>query len=66
MRGIHPFRVVFIGMAVPTAGATTPLQALPSFYRFLAEFEPLRQITGGLRSILYYDAQADAGLTGAG
>ena len=47
----------------PTANATTPLQALPGFYRFLAEFEPLRQITGGIRSILYYDAQADAGLT---
>lgn len=29
----------------------------------LAEFEPLRQITGGIRSILYYDAQGDAGLT---
>lgn len=48
---------------MPTAGATTPIEALPGFYRFLAEFEPLRQITGGLRSILYYDAQADAGLT---
>ncbi|MFI0731451.1 DUF3533 domain-containing protein [Streptomyces sp. NPDC021225] len=55
--------LVFIAMAVPTAGATTPLQALPDFYRFLAEFEPLRQITGGVRSILYYDAQGDAGLT---
>ncbi|MFJ8463974.1 DUF3533 domain-containing protein [Streptomyces swartbergensis] len=55
--------LVFIAMAVPTAGATTPIEALPGFYRFLAEFEPLRQITGGLRSILYYDAQADAGLT---
>ncbi|MFD5228681.1 DUF3533 domain-containing protein [Streptomyces qaidamensis] len=55
--------LVFVAMAVPTAGATTPLQALPDFYRFLGEFEPLRQITGGLRSILYYDAQADAGLT---
>ncbi|MFF7640916.1 DUF3533 domain-containing protein [Streptomyces canus] len=54
--------LVFIGMAVPTAGATTPLEALPGFYRFLAEFEPLRQITGGVRSILYYDAQGDAGL----
>ncbi|WP_405824341.1 SNG1 family protein [Streptomyces sp. NBC_01390] len=53
----------FIGMSVPTAGATTPLEALPGFYRFLAEFEPLRQITGGIRSILYYDAQSDAGLT---
>ncbi|MEU1444007.1 DUF3533 domain-containing protein [Streptomyces mirabilis] len=55
--------LVFIAMAVPTAGATTPIEALPGFYRFLAEFEPLRQITGGVRSILYYDAQGDAGLT---
>ncbi|MFG2731545.1 SNG1 family protein [Streptomyces canus] len=55
--------LVFIAMAVPTANATTPIQALPGFYRFLAEFEPLRQITGGVRSILYYDAQGDAGLT---
>lgn len=53
----------YIAMAVPTAGATTPVQALPGFYRFLAEFEPLRQITGGVRSILYYGAQGDAGLT---
>ncbi|MEU9190784.1 hypothetical protein AB0D14_41065 [Streptomyces sp. NPDC048484] len=27
------------------------------------EFEPLRQITGGTRSILYYGARCDAGLT---
>ncbi|MFJ8112682.1 YhgE/Pip family protein [Streptomyces sp. NPDC096132] len=53
----------YIAMAVPTAGATTPLHALPGFYRGLAEFEPLRQITGGVRSILYYDAQGAAGLT---
>ncbi|MFD0385503.1 DUF3533 domain-containing protein [Streptomyces stramineus] len=57
--------IVFIAMAVPSSGATVPLQALPEFFRTLAEFEPLRQITGGLRSILYYDAQADAGLTRA-
>lgn len=61
--GMLVVTLVFIGMAVPTAGATTPIEALPGFYRFLAEFEPLRQITGGLRSILYYGAQGDAGLT---
>ncbi|MFF6881190.1 SNG1 family protein [Streptomyces sp. NPDC012474] len=61
--GMLMVTLVFIGMAVPTSGATTPIEALPGFYRFLAEFEPLRQITGGIRSILYYDAQADAGLT---
>ncbi|MFF7308405.1 DUF3533 domain-containing protein [Streptomyces sp. NPDC008137] len=55
--------LVFIGMAVPTANATTPIQALPGFYRFLAEFEPLRQIADGIRAILYYGAQGDAGLT---
>lgn len=60
--GMLVVTLVFIGMAVPTAGATTPIEALPGFYRFLAEFEPLRQITGGVRSILYYDAQGDAGL----
>lgn len=61
--GMLVVTLVFIGMAVPTAGATTPIEALPGFYRFLAEFEPLRQIVGGVRSLLYYDAQADAGLT---
>ncbi|SOB81303.1 YhgE/Pip domain-containing protein [Streptomyces sp. 1331.2] len=54
--------LVFIAMAVPTAGASTPVEALPGFFRFLAEFEPLRQITAGVRAILYYDAQAQAGL----
>ncbi|MEV8020049.1 DUF3533 domain-containing protein [Streptomyces sp. NPDC086554] len=53
----------YIAMAVPTSGATVPLQALPDFYRVLGEFEPLRQITDAVRSILYYDAQGDAGLT---
>ncbi|MFF4015371.1 SNG1 family protein [Streptomyces sp. NPDC001843] len=61
--GMLVVTLVFVGMAVPTAGATTPIEALPGFYRFLAEFEPLRQIVGGIRSILYYDAQGDAGLT---
>jgi YhgE/Pip-like protein len=61
--GMLAAALVFVAMAVPTAGATTPLQALPEAYRFLAEFEPLRQVTGGIRAILYYDAQGGAGLT---
>jgi hypothetical protein len=44
-------------MAVPTSGATVPRQALPGFHRTLGEFQPLRQSTGVVRSILYYDAQ---------
>ncbi|MEV0991732.1 DUF3533 domain-containing protein [Streptomyces sp. NPDC049949] len=57
--------IVFVAMAVPSSGATVPLQALPGFFRALAEFEPLRQITEGMRAILYYGAQADAGLSRA-
>jgi YhgE/Pip-like protein len=53
---------VFIVLALPSSGATIPLQALPSFYRFLAHFEPMRQLSDGIRAILYFDAQADAGL----
>jgi YhgE/Pip-like protein len=54
--------LVLIGLAVPSAGGTVPLQALPAFYRFLAEFEPFRQVVDGVRSILYFGAQTDAGL----
>ncbi|WP_371674962.1 YhgE/Pip domain-containing protein [Streptomyces sp. NBC_01276] len=57
--------IVFVAMAVPSSGATVPVQALPGFFRALSEFEPLRQITEGLRSLLYYGAQADAGLARA-
>ncbi|MFK0222695.1 YhgE/Pip family protein [Streptomyces vinaceus] len=57
--------IVFVAMAVPSSGATVPLQALPGFFRGLAGFEPLRQITEGMRAILYYGAQADAGLSRA-
>ncbi|MFI5861050.1 YhgE/Pip domain-containing protein [Streptomyces sp. NPDC051546] len=56
---------VFIVMALPSSGATVPLEALPGFYRWLAVFEPMRQLSGGVRSILYFDARADAGLTRA-
>ncbi|MFE6176269.1 DUF3533 domain-containing protein [Streptomyces sp. NPDC056464] len=54
---------VFIALALPSSGATVPLQAVPDFYRFLALFEPFRQVTDGVRAILYFDARADAGLT---
>ncbi|WP_243639195.1 DUF3533 domain-containing protein [Streptacidiphilus pinicola] len=53
---------VFIALALPSSGATVPLQATPTVYRFLGTFEPARQLSGGVRSILYFDARADAGL----
>jgi YhgE/Pip-like protein len=56
---------VFIALALPSSGATIPLQALPTFYRWLSLFEPMRQLVDGVRAILYFDAQASAGLTRA-
>ncbi|MFF9691140.1 YhgE/Pip domain-containing protein [Streptomyces sp. NPDC014623] len=54
---------VFIALALPSSGATIPLEAVPGFYRFLALFEPMHQLASGIRAILYFDARADAGLT---
>lgn len=56
---------VFIALSLPSSGATIPLQALPTFYRGLAVFEPMRQLSDGVRAILYFGAQADAGLARA-
>ncbi|MFG2790148.1 YhgE/Pip domain-containing protein [Streptomyces sp. NPDC048419] len=54
---------VFIVLGLPSSGATVPLQAVPGFYRFLSHFEPMRQLSDGVRAILYFDARGDAGLT---
>ncbi|MFI9359495.1 YhgE/Pip domain-containing protein [Kitasatospora sp. NPDC053057] len=53
---------VFIALALPSSGATVPLQAVPGFYRFLGAFEPMRQLSDGIRAILFFDARSDAGL----
>jgi hypothetical protein len=54
--------LVFVYLALASSGGTVPLQALGGFYRFVANFEPLRQILGGVRAILYFNAAGDAGL----
>ncbi|WP_327187004.1 YhgE/Pip domain-containing protein [Streptomyces sp. NBC_01334] len=56
---------VFIVLGLPSSGATVPLEAVPEFYRFLSHFEPMRQLSDGVRAILYFDARGDAGLTRA-
>ena len=55
--------LLFVYLALASSGGTIPVQALPSFFRFAASFEPLRQVLGAVRAILYFNAQADAGLT---
>jgi ABC-type polysaccharide/polyol phosphate export permease len=54
---------VFIVLGLPSSGSTVPLEAVPGFYRFLSLFEPMRQLSVGVRAILFFDARADAGLT---
>jgi hypothetical protein len=54
--------VLFIYLALSSSGGTVPVQALPPFFRWFAVADPLRQILGGVRSILYFDARMDAGL----
>jgi YhgE/Pip-like protein len=55
--------LVFLYLSLASSGGTIPIQALPEPLRWAADVEPLRQILGGVRSIVYFDATADAGLT---
>jgi YhgE/Pip-like protein len=55
--------ILIIYLAMASSGGTVPLQAVPGFFRFISQVEPLRQVLDGTRAILYFDAQADAGLT---
>ncbi|UWX98507.1 ABC transporter permease [Arthrobacter zhaoxinii] len=52
--------VVFMGL--PAASGVVPLEALPGFFTFIARAEPLYHMTTANRAVLYFDAQADAGL----
>ena len=55
--------LLFVYAGLASAGGTVPVQALPGFLRVLSNIEPLRQVLAGIRSILYFGAQGDVGLT---
>jgi YhgE/Pip-like protein len=55
--------LVYLSLA--SSGGTVPTQALPGFYNFVGHIEPLRQVLTAARAVLYFGAQADAGLTHA-
>ncbi|ORA10280.1 YhgE/Pip domain-containing protein [Mycobacterium arosiense] len=57
--------LIFVILGLPSAGATVPLEATPSFFRWLAGFEPMHQVFLGARSLLYFGGRGDAGLTQA-
>jgi YhgE/Pip-like protein len=54
--------LVFVYVGLASAGGTVPIQALPDVFGAVSHADPLRQILGGVRSILYLEARADAGL----
>ena len=54
--------LAFIYLALASSGGTIPLEALPPVLKFVANFEPLRQVLNGVRAILYFNAAGDAGL----
>ena len=56
---------IFVMLGLPSNGATIPLEAAPSFFGWLAKFEPMHQVFLGARALLYFDGRADAGLSHA-
>jgi Protein of unknown function (DUF3533) len=55
--------VLFVYLGLASAGGTVPIQALPGPLKLVSQIEPLRQILSGTRSILYFNAAGNAGLT---
>jgi YhgE/Pip-like protein len=63
--GLLVSMLIFVILGLPSAGATVPLEATPPFFRWLSEFEPMHQVFLGVRSLLYLNGRADAGLSQA-
>jgi YhgE/Pip-like protein len=55
--------VFLVYLSLASSGGTVPTQALPGFFNVVGHVEPLRQVLGGTRAILYFGARGDAGLT---
>jgi hypothetical protein len=54
--------LLFVYGGLASSGGVIPEQGLPGPLSTLSNVEPLRQTLTGTRSILYFGAQADAGL----
>lgn len=53
--------LIFVYLALASSGGTVPFEAQSGFFKFLAEFEPLRQILSGTRAVLCFNASGEAG-----
>jgi len=56
---------VTILFAVPSSGGVYSAQTLPRFFRFLGDWLPLRRMTDGARSLVFFDGRMGAGLAPA-
>jgi YhgE/Pip-like protein len=54
--------VIIIYLSLASSGGTIPIQALPGFFKAVGDVEPLRQLLGGTRDILYFGDQWQSGL----
>lgn len=54
--------LIFIVFGLPSSGGTIPIEATPPFFGWLAEFIPMHQLYVGVRAILFFNADGDAGL----
>jgi uncharacterized phage infection (PIP) family protein YhgE len=57
--------VVLIYLSLASSGGTIPIQALPGFFKAVGQVEPLRQLLGGTRDVLYFGNQWHAGVAHA-
>ncbi len=57
--------LLLIYLSLASSGGTVPPQALPGVFNLVGKVEPLRQVLGGTRAILYFEARGSAGLTHA-
>lgn len=47
---------------VPSAGGVYPLEMMPRFFQLLGDVLPLRYLTDGSRSLIFFEGRLDAGL----
>ncbi|MFW0787804.1 DUF3533 domain-containing protein [Gordonia sp. CPCC 206044] len=52
----------FVILGLPSSGGTVPLEASPRLFAWIADIEPMHLVYLGVRAILYFDADFDAGL----
>ncbi|NHU86231.1 DUF3533 domain-containing protein [Kocuria sp. JC486] len=52
--------LIFLGL--PSAGAVVPVEALPDFFAWLSKIEPLHYTWLGVRDVLFFSAEPNAGL----